>query len=347
MRWPRSAPRDAGRADDAGAMRRRAAARTLPLSALACAHFAVPLLACASPPPVDPRHLPAASVLEVISVLQQHVPDDTYRFPPARDFTGRNVYRSALLRLENLERLHEDGLRAGHLDGAIAFAKGRALERLRGYDLAADAYRLAAEREPELSEEALRSAALCDRLQEATAIGVDLRTQAKQDEVWLQLAAPPVVLGRFEDRVARLEAIENDAGRTEQAFVAREEIERADVERARYFGELRRTLPDGDVRAVAELQRVADRHAQSKNAPRHLLALADLYVDLATEYVETHPPEGMLFDPAEFQDLVDSAARVYEMVAARDGTPEKVEASRRLEAFIAFSLTIDRERFTP
>ena len=111
--------------------------------------------------------------------------------------------------------------------------------------------------------------------------------------------------------------------------------------------DLRHSLPDGDVQAVAELRRVAETHADSKNAPRHLLELADLYVDLATEYVEKHPPEGLLFDPAEFQDLVDSAARVYEMVAARDGTPERLEASRRLEAFLAFSITIDRQRFTP
>lgn len=324
-------------------MRRHAAA----LRGLACAAQALALCACASTPQVDPRHQPAASVLEVIAVLQQHVPDDTYRFPPARDFTGRNVYRSALLRLENLERLHADGLRAGHLDGAIAFAKGRALERLRGYDVAAEAYRLAAEREPELAQEALRSAGLCERLAEASAIGVDLRSEVRHDEVWLEVAAPPVVLGRFEERVARLEAIAAEADATPQASVAREEIERADLERARYFTELRRSLPDGDVRAVAELQRLTERHAESKNAPRHLLALADLYVDLATEYVERHPPEGMLFDPAEFQDLVDSAARVYEMVAARDGTPERIEASRRLEAFIAFSLSIDRERFTP
>ena len=34
---------------------------------------------------------------------RRHVPDDTYRFEPARDFTDRNVYRSILLRLENLE----------------------------------------------------------------------------------------------------------------------------------------------------------------------------------------------------------------------------------------------------
>jgi hypothetical protein len=49
----------------------------------------------------------------------------------------------------------------------------------------------------------------------------------------------------------------------------------------------------------------------------------------------------------EFRDLVDSGARLYEMVAARDGTPEKLEASRRLEAFLAFSIGIDRDRFTP
>jgi tetratricopeptide (TPR) repeat protein len=305
-------------------------------------------LACAGAPKLDERHQPAGSVLEVIAVLQQHVPDDTYRFPPARDFTGRNVYRSSLLRLENLESLHADGLRAGHLDGAIAFAKARALERLRAYDVAAEAYRIAAEREPELKEEALRSAAICDGLSEAIAFGVDLkRDDAKRDEAWLQLAAPTMVLGRFEQRGARLDALLAQAGTSHQAVIVREEIERSDMERARYFTELRHTLPDGDVQAVAELRRISERHADSKNAPRHLLALADLYVDLAMEYAERHPPEGMLFDPAEFQDLVDSGARIYEMVAARDGTPERIEASRRLEAFLAFSIAIDRERFTP
>jgi hypothetical protein len=62
------------------------------------------LAACRSTPEVDPRYRPAENVLEVLAVLRHHVPDDTYRFPPARDFTGRNVYRSSLLRLESIER---------------------------------------------------------------------------------------------------------------------------------------------------------------------------------------------------------------------------------------------------
>ena len=63
------------------------------------------LLACAcATPEIEPRYRPSASALEIIAVLERHVPDDTYRFEPARDFTDRNVYRSSLLRLENLEQ---------------------------------------------------------------------------------------------------------------------------------------------------------------------------------------------------------------------------------------------------
>ena len=74
-------------------------------------------------------------------MLHRHVPDDTYRFPPAQDYTGRNVYRASLLRLENLERAYAPALGGGVLDDVIAFAKGRALERLRGFELAATSYR--------------------------------------------------------------------------------------------------------------------------------------------------------------------------------------------------------------
>ena len=45
---------------------------------------------------------PSEGVLETVAVLRRHVPDDTYRFPTATDFSGRNVYRASLLRLESL-----------------------------------------------------------------------------------------------------------------------------------------------------------------------------------------------------------------------------------------------------
>ena len=311
--------------------------------------LALPCLAaaaCASPPELDPHYRPSASALEIVAVLQRHVPDDTYRFEPARDFTDRNVYRSSLLRLENLEALYPDALRAGHLDAAIAFAKARALERLRAYDLAAEAYGLAAEREAELAAKAQPAAAFCDELAEGIAVPGPLAPADPVDGV-LAVPDPETVLADFETRLGRLEALALRAPEPHHVFILQEEIEHLDLERARYFVRLRDVVPEGDLRAVGELQRVALRHGASKHAARHQLALADLYVDLSVEYVASHPPEGLHFDPAHFRDLVDSGARLYEIVSARDGRPEKIEASRRLEAFLAFAVSVDRDRFAP
>lgn len=321
--------------------------RTLPGSLLATTLlFAAP--GCRTTPDPDPRYAASASVIEVIAVLQQHVKDDTYRFEPARDFTGRNVYRSSLLRLESLERAHADALRAGHMDGVIAFAKGRALERIRAYDLAADAYRIAADREPTLATEALRSADVCTGIHAALGLDLGLETfSAEADGAQLALPAPATALERFERRSARLQDLMLAAEDTHHVVLLREELERTDVERAHHFVRLREVLADGDLRAVAELQRVALRHTDSKHSARHLLRLAELYADLSSEYVDRNPPESLNFDPVEFRELVDSGARIFEMVAARDGTPEKLEASRRLEAFLAFSIAVDRDRFTP
>jgi hypothetical protein len=311
--------------------------------------LALALLAgCRSTPDVDPRYRPAENILEVVAVLRRHVPDDTYRFLPARDFTGRNVYRSSLLRLENIERVHADALRAGHMQGVIAFAKGRALERLRGYDLARDAYVLAAESDPVLEVEASHSADVCAALDEAVRIASSIEAIV-DDGTALQVstATPEAVLANFEERAAVLEEIGEVVVGSHYAYVVQEEIERADIARAQYFAGLRKVLADGDIRAVAEAQRVVVRHADSKNLNRRLLALADLYADLAVEYAEANPPEGLTFDPARFQELIDAGTRLYEMVANQDGTPEKLEASRRLEAFLAFTLAIDNDRFTP
>lgn len=309
--------------------------------------FAI-LAACRSTPEVDPRYRPAENVLEIVAVMRAHVADDTYRFPPARDFTGRNVYRSTLLRLESIERLHENALRAGHMDGVTAFTKARALERLRAYRLAADLYLEAAERDATLRNEAQRSADVCVELDEIVALDAeDAAEDADSKTFEVAAVEPDVVLALFEERAARLEALGETVAASHQYYIVQEEIEYADVARARYFKGLRKVLVDGDVRAVAESQRLVVRHADSKNLNRHLLGLADLYVDLAVEYADANPPAGLTFDPARFQELTDAATRLYEMVANQDGTPEKLEASRRLEAFLAFALAIDNDRFTP
>jgi hypothetical protein len=306
------------------------------------------LAACRSTPEVDPRYRPAENVLEVVAVMRAHVADDTYRFPPARDFTGRNVYRSTLLRLESIERLHANALRAGHMEGVTAFTKARALERLRAYGLAEDLYREAAERDATLRVEAQRSADVCAELDEIVALDARIPAEPATPQAFEVAAVEPeTVLAIFEERAAKLEALGETVAASHHYYVVQEELEHADIARARYFKGLRKVLADGDVRGVAEAQRLVVRHADSKNLNRHLLGLADLYVDLAVEYADANPPAGLTFDPARFQELVDAGTRLYEMVANQDGTPEKLEASRRLEAFLAFALAIDNDRFTP
>ena len=305
-------------------------------------------IGCAKPAPVQPQYQPAASVLEVIATLRRHIPDDTYRFEPARDFSGRNVYRASLIRLESLERVHAESLRAGTLDDVIAFSKARALERLRAYDLAAANHRQAAVHEGPLRDEALRAAALDDALGEAIQIGYEPDRPPRGDAKPVPAPADADAATRdYDRRTALLEALGNDASGTPLAPVIREEIERTDEARARYFVARRRLDPDGNVRALAELQRVATRHRESKNRNRHVLELADLYATMTEEYVAARPPESLWFDPAAFSEMVDSASQLYEAVANQDGATEKIEAARRLEAFLAFTLRVDRDRFSP
>jgi hypothetical protein len=320
--------------------------------ALACAllfpSIAPPAAAAKGSEP-DPRYQPTQSLLEVNILLRRHVPDDTYRFAPARDFTGRNVYRSSLLRLESLERAHEAALRAGTWAEVLPFAKGRALERLRAYDVAAASYRRAAAVQGELAQEAQRSAAVCDALAAATKRApptpdAGAETPAPSDPL---LAAREARIEEIGARRTRLEELLERVSGTHYAAVVREEIERNDRERARLLVSMRALLPDGSVRALAALQRLAIEHKESKNANAHVLELADLYAALAREYVEEFPPESLGFEPDRFEELVSAAARLYETVSNQDGATEKLEAARRLEAFLAFTLKVDRDRFTP
>jgi hypothetical protein len=288
---------------------------------------------------------PSEGILETVSVLRRHVPDDTYRFPTATDFSGRNVYRASLLRLESLERAEADALRSGYMDPVLLFAKARALERLRAYDLAAQHYRESARISQELRPTALESAALCERFANALQIGLELTDPLA--EVGAPLFTTDVDRVRFEldERTAQLSIIESELSDSHYRYLAQEEIERADMIRARYFRGMRFILPDGTLLALQELQRVATRHGASKNRLRHLLALADFYAQLAREYTEAVPPASLAFDPARFSELSDASIQLYELVGSHDGRPEKLEATRKLEAFLALTLGIDADRF--
>ena len=231
------------------------------------------------------------------------------------------------------------------MDGVLTFSKARALERLRAFDLAAAHYQESARHPGELREAALESAAITQRISEAVAIGIDLADPLDDDGLAPRPLDVTRVRAALDQRVARLGAILSDVGDSHYRWIVQEEIERADVVRALYFVQIRFTIEDGTLIALQELQRVATRHGASKNRLRHLLRLADFHVALSREYLAAIPPESLQFDPARFRELADAAIQLYELVASHDGRPEKLEAARSLEAFLALTLTIDADRF--
>lgn len=293
----------------------------------------------------EAEYAPSEGILEIVAVLRRHVPDDTYRFPPAVDYTGRNVYRASLLRLENLERAESDAVRSGYLDAVLLFAKARALERLRAYDLAAQHYQECARLPGDLRDPALEGAAIAARIARALTVGIDLEDPLSEASLTpLPLDADGVRVA-LDERLARLSAALDDVRDSHFRWIVQEEIERTDVIRAVYFEKMRAVLPDGSLLALQELQRVVQRHGASKNRLRHILRLADYYVRLSREYLTAVPPESLEFDPARFRELSDAAIQLFELVASHDGRPEKLEATRSLEAFLALTLTIDADRF--
>jgi tetratricopeptide (TPR) repeat protein len=290
------------------------------------------LLACTSSKGPNPLYAPTENVLEVISVLRLHIDDDTYRFPPARDFTGKNIYRAVLRRLEALEELHAEKFRSGYLTDVILFAKARALERITEYDLAAQHYNRVLDLDSPLREDAYISKYVCETLDSASRIEPSSG------------ATPGEAMSDFDRRIQMLNTLKNEVEGTHYVPVVEEESERAARSRAEYFGARRTIEPWLDVIALQQYQHLVQDHSESKNRNRHLLSLADLYVDLSRQYVRRFPPTSLGFDPATFDEYAFAATRLYEAVAQRDGAIEKIEAARKLEAFLAFNLQVYDEK---
>ncbi len=298
--------------------------------ARACACAAL-LAACASTDP--PKAVtPTQDLLEIVAVVRLHVDDDTYRFPTARDFTGKNVFRVSFERLETLETAQPEKLASGYATDVVWFTKARALERIGEYDLAMRHYARVTELDSELAEPARTGQGVTQRLARARA-RVPAPDASAQD-------ADSV----FAERRAELEQLRSDVAGTHWIYVVDEEIERSDEADAANLAAHAALDARYDEAALERAQSLVQRHRDSKNHNRHLLALGDLYAAFSRRYAQQFPPPSLGFDPATFDEYAHGATRVYEVVAQQDGTVEKLEASHKLEAFLGFTLQVHEER---
>jgi hypothetical protein len=157
-------------------------------------------------------------------------------------------------------------------------------------------------------------------------------------------ADPEALLSQLDDRRRRFETLLEQVVDAHYRAVIREEIERADRELADYLAARSQLEPRLDALALQLQQEVVERHRESKLHARHLLALADFYAELSRRYVRRVPATALGFDPAQFDEYAFGATRIYEAVTLQDGRAEKLEAARKLEAFLAFTLQVYDER---
>jgi hypothetical protein len=295
--------------------------------------FAIAWAACATAPPSDPTDQPTQDLLEVVAVLRLHVDDDTYRFPPARDISGRNVFRASFERLESIETAHPEKMKSGYATDVVWFAKARALERLGEYELATLHYERVSQLDSELAEPARQGYAVCRRLALATA--PDEKPVAR---------SPQEVADHWTARRQELEALRSDVAAEHWRYVVDEEIERGDMTEAAYFAAQSAIDPRLEPTALQRAQQLVEVHRESKYRNRHMIALADLYADLSRRYARTTPPTSLGFDPATFDEYAQDATRIYEVVAQQDGTVEKLEAAHKLEAYLSYMLQVHEEK---
>lgn len=261
---------------------------------------------------------PYEDLVQVLADLTWHLKDDVYRYPPPRDPTGHDLYRLSLERLKSWEQRFPSRMR-----DVTSFGRAQALERVREYAAAADAYRQVA---------AMPASPLAARAKEGADRATAFATAAAMPETGRDLAARVTTLRAKLDAWGKL--IERWTG-TPYESIALVEEERVETIAAEAVVDHQDELDEGPATAERSLRFLVQKHADSKNLPSHILRLADLYAQLTRQYVAAHD-RPLAFDAEAFTSRADQALEMYRKVATWDGVPEKLEGQGRFAAFDAY-----------
>jgi len=268
-----------------------------------------------------PAFAPYEDLLEVLADLTWHLNDDTYRFPAPKDPTGHDLYLVSLRRLENWEKRYP-----GRMRDVTTFGRAEALEHLGEYRAAADLY----------GQVAALFSPLAARAHDGAARAAAFATAAALPEEGRDLDATLAALQRKLDAWAEL--VTRHTG-TPFEPLARAEEERVERQAVGLVVEHRRALDNGAATAERSLRFLIEKHTDSKALSEHILRLADLYADLARDYVVAHE-RPLAFDEDEFVERADRALDMYRKVSTWDGSPEKPEAQARFTAFDAYKVAV-------
>ncbi|MCX6355176.1 MAG: hypothetical protein NTZ78_09780 [Candidatus Aureabacteria bacterium] len=290
--------------------------------------IALPLiLGCSSRPKVreDARYEPYENILEIVSDVQRHANDNTYRFPPPHDPSGQNLYKASLVRLLNFEKIYPR-----RMPDVVNFTKGICMERLGDYEGALRAFKMVAESDSPLKEQADKKLALLEKFNDLAHYRIEKNNIGDY-------------LTESEFKLAEWGKLVEQAKGTPYEWIALEEEEKAECRLAEFVAQNYLVLKDGAENALNLYRQLTLKHAQSKNINLHYLNWADFCALLAKRYAEGADPRSLDFDRQTFNKSSDAAIRIYSLVAQKDGASEKVEALGKLQAFNAYVAKIQGE----
>jgi tetratricopeptide (TPR) repeat protein len=260
------------------------------------------------------------SLTVVVSQLKLHMRDDTYRFDRAVGQDGGNVYAVALWKLDRLAELRSrpEG-EWQNADFVIEYARGKALERLRRYDEAVNAYRRVESSGSVLGDAAAERVQVAQRFAAAAAPpeqpfagqAEELQFVTERIDLWRGLAL------EFRD--------------VPQESLAREEAESWEVMRV---DGLARSGQLAD--AIHACQALIESNRESKLFGKHLLRLGDLYADSARREQLNARTSIARFDAAKYDDLLDQAFSAYELAGEAHQPAMRREARTRIDALLSF-----------
>ena len=267
----------------------------------------------------------AGSLSLTVTELEMQLKSDPYRTFAHLRADGRNVFDVTLWRLDRLKRrLDPDSQDAERADAiaVIEFARGRALERLRRYDEALDAYDRVARAGGLLAAEARESAAMADFFAGIGAIAARPETDTAFLEGWA-----------FEWR-----QIARELRGTEYASVALQEAERLEILHVERLARHR------DLGAAVEACRtLIEENRASKLYGRHLIRLGDLYAELARrEHDRARQRRGGI-DAARYERSLDRALSAYELASETRKPHLRREAKTKIDALIAYHEGVRRD----
>jgi len=285
------------------------------------------ILGCSSRPKVrmDARYEPYENILEIVSDVQRHANDNTYRFPPPHDLSGQNLYKASLIRLLNFEKIYPR-----RMPDVVNFTKGICMERLGDYEGALRAFKMVAESDSPLKEQADKKLALLEKFNDLAHYRIEKNNIGDY-------------LTESEFKLAEWGKLVEQAKGTPYEWIALEEEEKAECRLSEFVAQNYLVLKDGAENALNLYRQLTLKHTQSKNINLHYLNWADFCALLAKRYAEGTDPRSLDFDRQTFNKSSDAAIRLYSLVAQKDGAIEKVEALGKLQAFNAYVAKIQGE----